>query len=57
MNVVVALNDGSKIYPSYAPEHESDVLSFYATKVIAGEIQGYVITYDDGRVKAQGQVL
>ncbi len=57
MNVVVQQLDGSKIYPSYAPEHESEVLSFYASKVINGEIQGYVITYDDGRVKAQGQVL
>ncbi len=57
MNVVVQYADGSKIYPSYSPDHKDSVISFYADVLAKGQIAGYVITFDDGSVKAQGQVL
>jgi hypothetical protein len=57
MNVVVQYADGSKIYPSYAPDHKASVISFYKDVLTNGHIVGYVITFDDGSVMAQGQVL
>ncbi len=57
MNVVVQYADGSKIYPAYAPEHKDSVISFYANILSKGQIAGYVITFDDGSVRAQGQVI
>ncbi len=57
MNVVVQYADGSKIYPAYASEHKDSVIAFYSDVLSKGHIAGYVITFDDGSVKAQGQVL
>lgn len=57
MNVVVQHLDGSKIYPSYSPEHSATVMEFYSDLVSKGTISGYVITFDDGSVMADGKVL
>jgi hypothetical protein len=57
MNVVVQALDGSKIYPSYSPEHKAHVSEFYATKVANGEIAGYIIHFDDETMIAEGRVL
>jgi hypothetical protein len=57
MNVVVALNDGSQIYPSYAPDNTNSILAFYSEAVSTNQIAGYVATFNDGSVVAEGQVL
>ena len=57
MNVVVQNLDGSKIYPSYAPEHSASVMQFYSDLVSKNTISGYVIVFDDGSVMADGKVL
>ena len=57
MNVVVALNDGSKIYPSYAPDNANAILEFYSNGVLDNSIAGYVATFNDGSVVAEGKVL
>lgn len=57
MNVTVQALDGSKIYPSYSPEHATEVKAFYANLVLGGGISGYVIRFDNGTVIAEGQVL
>jgi hypothetical protein len=57
MNVVVQHLDGSKIYPSYAPEHSATVMEFYSDLVSKGSISGYVIRFDNGDVMADGKVL
>lgn len=54
MNVEVTLNDNSKIYPSYAPEHLSEVVGFYQKQYWAGQIQGYKVTLDNGNLFAIG---
>ena len=57
MNVVVALNNGEKIYPSYSAESANDVLSFYSLAVVNSEIAGFVAKFNDGSVIAEGYVL
>ena len=56
MNVEVTLNDGTVIYPSYAPEHLNEVVGFYQQKYWANEIQGYRVTLDNGNLFAIGSV-
>lgn len=55
MNVSVALNDGSVIYPSYSPEHNSEVIGFYTKALWRNEIQGFKATLNSGEVIALGQ--
>ena len=57
MNVTVALNDGSQIYPSYAQEHKDSVLEFYNNAVANHLITGYIARLDDGSVHTSGLVL
>jgi hypothetical protein len=57
MNVKVMLLSGESINPVYAPEHKDSVMAFYADKKRNNEILGYVITFDNGSVIAEGQVL
>lgn len=57
MNVTVQHLDGSKIYPSYAPEHKEQGIAFYADLLANGTISGYVITFDDGSSVSGGLVL
>jgi len=57
MRVTVQYSDGSKIYPSYAPEHKDSVMAFYADLVAKDSISGYVIQFDNGDVMAEGKVL
>lgn len=57
MNVTVQQLDGSKIYPSYSPEHATEAKAFYANLVATKKISGYVIRFDNGDVMAEGNVL
>jgi len=57
MNVTVQHLDGSKIHPSYSPEHSATVMAFYSDLVAKGSISGYVIRFDNGDVMAEGNVL
>lgn len=57
MNVVVQALDGSKIYPSYSPDHKASVTEFYANKMANNEIAGYIIRFDDEAMIAEGRVL
>jgi hypothetical protein len=43
MNIEVILKDGSKIYPSYDPEHRKTVLAFYQDIFEKGEIIGWAV--------------
>jgi hypothetical protein len=43
MNVEVTLVDGTKIYPSYSPEHRKSVIEFYSTQFDKGLIMGWAI--------------
>ena len=54
MNVEVTLNDNSKIYPSYDPEHKSEVIGFYTKQYWAMKIQGFKATLNDGTIVAIG---
>ena len=57
MRVTVQNLDGSKIYPAYSPEHKESVMAFYANAVATKQIDGYVITFADRSVVAEGSVL
>ena len=54
MNVEVTLNDNTKIYPSYAPEHKAEVIGFYTKEYWANKIQGFKATLNDGSIVAIG---
>ena len=43
MTVEVMFQDGSKIYPSYDPEHRKAILEFYANLFENGEIVGWKV--------------
>jgi hypothetical protein len=43
MTVEVMFHDGSKIYPSYDPEHRKSILEFYAKLFDNGEILGWKV--------------
>lgn len=57
MNVSVQNLDGTKIHPSYAPEHATEVKSFYSNLVATKKISGYVIRFANGDVMAEGMYL
>ena len=57
MNVSVQNLDGSKIHPSYAPEHATQVKAFYSNLVATKKISGYVIRFANGDVMAEGMYL
>jgi hypothetical protein len=59
MNVVVALTDGSKIYPIYEPAlgRLESLTSFYSSKVAELEIRGYSITDDSGKLLVSAGVI
>ena len=38
MNMEIILKDGTKLYPSYAPEHRKPVLEYYANLFEIGEL-------------------
>ncbi len=57
MNVTVALLDGSKIYPAYAPDNSDSILAFYANAVATKQIAGYVARLNNGSTVAEGFVL
>ena len=57
MNVSVQNLDGTKIYPSYSPEHATQVKAFYSNLVATKTISGYVIRFDNGDVVAEGMYL
>jgi hypothetical protein len=54
MNVTVMLNNFSKIYPSYDPQHLSEVVGFYQKQYWTGQIQGYKVELNDGTIFAVG---
>jgi hypothetical protein len=43
MTVVITLNDGSKLAPSFDPEHKEAILSFYQNQADSYQIQNYII--------------
>jgi len=43
MNIEVILNDMTKLYPSYAPEHREPVLEYYAKMFEQGLIAGWKV--------------
>jgi hypothetical protein len=54
MTVAITLNDGSKIYPSFDPEHKEAILTFYKNQADSYQIQSYVITDNNGKTVALG---
>ena len=52
MNVEVTLNDGSKLFPSFDPEHKQAVLDFYRGLVFDGKIRGYIIRDNADKIMA-----
>lgn len=54
MTVAITLNDGSKIYPSFDPEHKEAILSFYRNQADSLQIQNYFITDNKGNTVALG---
>jgi hypothetical protein len=54
MTVVITLNDGSKLSPSFDPEHKEGILTFYKNKADSYQIQNYIVTANDGAVIALG---
>lgn len=52
MNVEVTLNNNTKIFPSYDPEHALEIFDFYAKQYLANLIQGYRITDNNGNLVA-----
>jgi hypothetical protein len=43
MNLEIILNDMTKIYPSYDPEHKESVIAFYKARFEEGSIAGWAI--------------
>jgi hypothetical protein len=43
MNIEVILLDGTKIFPSYDPEHRKGVIEFYSDQFDKGLIMGWAI--------------
>lgn len=54
MTVAITLNDGSKIYPSFDPEHKEAILTFYKNQADSYQIQSYVVTDNKGHTVALG---
>lgn len=54
MNVAITQNDGSKIFPSYAPEHKEAILTFYKNLTESYQITNYHITDNDGKTVGLG---
>lgn len=54
MNVTVTLKDGSKIYPSYDPQHTLQAVGFYQDLYNQDEILGYKIVLNNGTLLAIG---
>ena len=57
MNVSVQHLDGSKIFPSYSPEHKDSVVAFYNDLVATKKISGFTIRFDNGDFLAEGLYL
>ena len=43
MNLEIILNDMTKIYPSYDPQHKAQVIEFYKARFEEGSIAGWAI--------------
>jgi hypothetical protein len=43
MTVVITLNDGSKLAPSFDPEHKEAILTFYQNQADSHQIKNYII--------------
>jgi hypothetical protein len=54
MNCEIILNNGSKFYPSFDPDHKAEVLTFYANQYASKQIKGYIIKDNSGSVLAVG---
>ena len=52
MNVEVTLNDGSKLFPSFDPEHKQEVLDFYRELAFSGKIRGFTIRDNANKILA-----
>jgi hypothetical protein len=54
MNVTVKTNTGLVIYPSYDPQHKSELIKFYSDRYNAFEIEAYKIVNQAGVIVAMG---
>jgi hypothetical protein len=54
MTVEVMLNNGSKIYPGYAPDHKEEVIGYYTNLYWKSKIQWFKVTLDSGEIIAMG---
>jgi hypothetical protein len=52
MNLEITLNDGSKLYPSFDPEHKETILTFYRNQWLSKQIQAYIIRDNQKRILA-----
>jgi hypothetical protein len=50
MNVIVKLNDGGTIYPTFAPEHRVEVIGYYTLQYWQRAIKGFRATLEDGTI-------
>lgn len=55
MLVTTRNNDNTTTTYGYDPEHYSEVLGFYYQQYLAGKIQGYTATTNDGIPISMGQ--
>lgn len=54
MTVVITLNDGSKLAPSFDPEHKEAIFTFYQNQADSYQIKNYHITDNNGTTVALG---
>lgn len=54
MTVVITLNDGSKLAPSFDPEHKEAIFAFYQNQADSYQIKNYHITDNKGTTVALG---
>ena len=54
MNVLVFLNDGHTIYPSFHPDQKEEVIGYYTLEYWKKEIKGFVATLQDGTIVKVG---
>ena len=55
MNVMVFLNDGHVINPSFDPSQKEEVIGYYTTEYWAKAIKGFVATLEDGSIVKVGR--
>ena len=54
MNVMVFLNDGHVINPSFDPSQKEEVIGYYTIEYWKKEIKGFAATLEDGSIVKVG---